>query len=268
VKADSRSVWVPLIVATAFAWSAMACSAGEDNKDPAPGTGGKPGAAGAAGAGATPGAAGAGIDVPGQGGAGNKPPPSKEVGTEALPCNGVDDNDNGIIDDIDVGKDGVCDCLSIAVFGNSGKEADNSSFATWLKARGSREPVYIDAEAALTAEALKGIHVLVVQDLSLHPEVSDAEVKALTDWVNAGGGVMTMSGYQAVPSDATMTNALLANTGLSYDISMGGAGVLGGGAPPLRLPAIVDPKHPLTAGITLVGVYYAYPVQGDGTEIF
>src|SRR4051812_41188923 len=38
------------------------------------------------------------------------------IGSEAA-CDGVDENDNGIIDDVDKGKDGLCDCLHIGFLG-------------------------------------------------------------------------------------------------------------------------------------------------------
>src|SRR4051812_29414911 len=47
-------------------------------------------------------------------------------------CNAIDDDCNGAIDDVDVGKDGICDCLGVLILGTSGSLAA-STFETWLK---------------------------------------------------------------------------------------------------------------------------------------
>src|SRR5690606_5076652 len=68
------------------------------------------------------------------------PPPvgGTDAGTGATPgsnedtCDGIDNDGNGIIDDVDVGRDGICDCLMIATLGEPGVWGEGDVFATWL----------------------------------------------------------------------------------------------------------------------------------------
>src|SRR5262245_32732688 len=56
------------------------------------------------------------------------------IGNETV-CDGIDNDGNGIIDDVDVGKDGICDCLRIATLGLAGPWGQGDVFAAWLDAR-------------------------------------------------------------------------------------------------------------------------------------
>src|SRR4029079_14366316 len=72
------------------------------------------------------------------------------------------------------------------------------------------------------------------------------------------------------PNDMQPTVQLLAPTGMGYDLSVGGAGVLGmvmNGPPPVIVHGITAPDHPTVQGITALGVFNAYPVTGDGQVI-
>ena len=46
-------------------------------------------------------------------------------------CDGVDDDCNGAIDDLDAGGDGICDCTTMAVLGNKGQNP-NTKFEAFL----------------------------------------------------------------------------------------------------------------------------------------
>jgi hypothetical protein len=145
-------------------------------------------------------------------------------------CDGVDNDGNGIIDDVDIGHDGVCDCLDIATIGRLGVWGTGDIFAGWLD---SRSPIGAVAlgDQVLTPEMLKPFQVIVVLNVSdiivewrgqtLDPDVSHAysaeEAKALGDWVRAGGGLMTTIGYNPDRgAEVVNFNRLLADTTMLY----------------------------------------------------
>lgn len=199
------------------------------------------------------------------------------IGTETL-CDGKDENGNGIIDDVDKGRDGLCDCLHIGFFGALASDAGNKTgaFEAWLNARSDIPVKTISATTTITADVLAGLEVLVVGNLKDRPHdnsgktgFSQAELDAISKWVNEdGGGIMTLAGYTANADDAEPTAALLAPFGLGYDYKGRGAGVDNMGSPPMIFRDIITPDHPTVAGITAMGVYNAYPVTGSGTAIF
>lgn len=194
------------------------------------------------------------------------------IGTEVA-CDGIDDNQNGIIDDVDKGKDGLCDCLRIGFLGALASDAGNATgaFEAWLEERSDVAVTHIGARDTLTPELLKDLQVLVIGNLSERANAggySAADVAALQQWVEVeGGGVISLAGYTNREADITPTVALLAPFGLGYDYQGRGPGVLGTGAPPVLTRGIVAPDHPSMDGIATMGVYNAYPVTGDGQVI-
>jgi hypothetical protein len=176
-------------------------------------------------------------------------------------CDGVDNDGNGIVDDVDVGKDGVCDCLRIGTLGEPGEWGDGNIFAAWLDARAAQGAVVL-GDQEISAATLGDLQVLVVQNVSeIGREYSDAEVQALEAWVRGGGGLMTLIGY-ADPSERSNVNRLLAPSGLSYADQpilpkQGGATV----------PITQWFPHPASDGVTGVGVDNGYPVSGGGTLV-
>ena len=176
------------------------------------------------------------------------------LGQEDL-CDKIDNDGNGIIDDVDVGGDGVCDCLRVATLGVPGMWGEGDVFDAWLDSRSNNGAVDL-ADTVLTAETLSPYQVIVAQDVSEGHAYSADEVLALDAWVKAGGGFMTLTGF-ADPDVLDNVNTLLSSFGLSY----GPEPILprqGGQTVPVTewLP------HPVTAGISLIGVDNGYPVQG------
>jgi hypothetical protein len=191
------------------------------------------------------------------------------IGSEVA-CDGIDENDNGVIDDVDKGRDGLCDCLRIGFLGDFASDAGNrtGAFESWLEERSDVPVTHIGAGDTLTAELLEGLQVIVIGNLSQRANgtpYAPAEVDVLRQWVEVGaGGLMSLAGYTARENDIVPTVTLLAPTGLSYDYMGRGPGVLGTGAPPMLTRGIVAANHPALAGITAMGIYNAYPVVGDG----
>ncbi|WP_437965576.1 hypothetical protein WMF04_38975 [Sorangium sp. So ce260] len=177
-------------------------------------------------------------------------------------CDGMDNDGNGIIDDVDAGGDGVCDCLRIATLGRPGRWGEGDVFESWLNQRSINGAVDL-SDAELTAEELGKYQVIVVQDVSVNRRgYSGPEVEALNDWLSKGGGVMTLIGYDD-PDERENVNALLEPLGVGY----GEEQILpreGGSTIPITA---WSGSHPVLEGIQAVGVDNGYPVVGAGTTL-
>jgi hypothetical protein len=186
-------------------------------------------------------------------------------------CDGVDNDLNGIIDDVDVAMDGVCDCLKIATLGFAGQWGSGSVFSTWLNGKSQSGVAALGAQT-LTASLLSQYDVIVVQDVressssgvgnGLGRAYSAAEVAALEAWVAGGGGVMTLIGY-GDSSEVVNVNRLLAPYGIRYGNTQV-LGAIGGSTRPITQWAT---PHPLSDSVTRVGTDNGYEVLGAGTRI-
>ncbi|MDI3286849.1 ThuA domain-containing protein [Polyangium sp. 15x6] len=195
----------------------------------------------------------------GSGGAGNGTGGGGAGGPEV--CDGIDNDNDGTIDNVDVGNDGICDCLRIATLGLAGVWGNGDVFATWLDTRSDNGAVSLN-DQVLTKDLLDKYQVIVAQNLSeLGRTYSTAEVEALSEWVKAGGGFMTLIGY-ADPAERTNVNTLLGAFGMSY----GAQQILpkNGGA---TIPVTNWVTHPVTNGVTRIGVDNGYPVEGTGQTL-
>jgi hypothetical protein len=191
-------------------------------------------------------------------------------------CDGLDNDANGIIDDLDPDGDGLCDCLHIGVLGYPGSYGQGDLIRDWL--HGRAVPTAILAGEVLTPERLARLDVLLVQDvrdgvaqgtvgregtgIGIGRVFSAAEVSALQNWVDGGGGLMTLAGFSTSAGETTNVNRLLAPFGLSY----GSQQVLAGGGTPIPVTHW-DGGHPIARGIAQIGVNNGYPVQGGGTLV-
>lgn len=151
-------------------------------------------------------------------------------------CDGLDDDCNGFVDDIDEGGDGICDCLAIALVGTSGGLAA-SQFQQWLVDRGTSadriDPPLVDAAV------LDAYDVIILDQLTR--EYSAAEAAAFDTWVMAGGGLMAMTGHTASPVSAqAWPNGILGPMGLEYQ------------GPLLNGPVTDFVPHPVTVGLSSV----------------
>jgi hypothetical protein len=156
-----------------------------------------------------------------------------------------------------VGKDGICDCLRIATLGNPGTVGVPNVFDAWLAARSIKGTTQLK-DQTLTADLLKEFQVVVSQNVSVNHGYSAAEVSAMAAWVKAGGGLMTLIGY-ADPSEIQNVNKLLAPFGMSYGpeqiLQKSGANTV---------PVTSWVTHPVTNGVSAIGVDNGYPVNGAG----
>ena len=149
----------------------------------------------------------------------------------------------------------TCMQLNIGIIGNPGSN-DSSDFQAWLEARGTTaQRIQTTADVPLTADALRPFDVVV---LDLPPRDYTADEAAIFGaWVNAGGGVASMSGYHDDTSQDWRANSLLSQIGLAYS----GDRIWG--------PVTQFAVHPITAGLTSVTFTGGYPVAdlgGAGTR--
>jgi hypothetical protein len=173
-------------------------------------------------------------------------------------CDLLDNDGNGIVDDVDVGGDGICDCLRIATLGLAGDAGSGSVFEAWLDARSAFGASDL-ADRELTPELLAQYQVIVARDIRGR-ERTTAERDALDAWIRSGGGFMTLIGY-GPSSERVNVNILLAPTGIQY----GAEGILYGGG--TTLPVATWRAHPISEEVTRLGIDNGYPVTGAGTVV-
>ena len=192
-------------------------------------------------------------------------------------CDRVDNDRNGIIDDLDANGDGLCDCLRIGVLGYPGPRP-REQLQGMMSTRAVTTAVL--AGQAMTADLLSTLDVVIIQDVQDGQEAStagqegigkgigrvysDAEVEAVQAWVADGGGVMALTGYTSTAAEVTNVNRLLAPFGVSYGTQV----VLNAGTATSSVPVTHwDRAHPLASGVTKVGVAGGHPVSGGGTLV-
>jgi hypothetical protein len=190
-------------------------------------------------------------------------------GTPEL-CDGVDNDANGVVDDVDAGGDGVCDCLNIGTIGTIGPWSNGGNiFETWLNARTPRGAVEL-GDQVLTSELLAPLQVIVVLHVATmevsnqgrtspaNHVFSDAEATAFGAWVNSGGGVMTTIGYTYdEATEVENVNRLLGSVGMGYS------------ATNLDLTNFVQVwmPHPVTMGVENIFTDNGVEPEGSGMTV-
>jgi hypothetical protein len=104
---------------------------------------------------------------------------------------------------------------------------NTSALTTWLSTQSSASiDVYDQSKPTLTADFLSQYNVIIIQWLR---DVSDAgnngalwqftqdEVNALAAWVHAGGGLITLSGYDSDGNEVVPVNTLLSFASMQYN---------------------------------------------------
>src|ERR1700722_18433911 len=119
---------------------------------------------------------------------------------------------------------GRCTCFNIASIGLPGHTGfqggmdSTTAFTDWLNAQSSANGAMYTARPTLDAEFLAKYDVLIIQGLVDGVSGEDgtgywtftpAETQALDTWVKAGGGLITLSGYDAQSQEVTPLNQLV-----------------------------------------------------------
>ena len=254
--ADDRCMIKRILCMALFIGGLVHCSGGESGTTSGPGgqgggAGGSSSSAGGSG-GMNAGGGGMGGDggiifPSGSGGGGGSCTPAGAVETV---CDGKDDDCNGRVDDVDVGKDGICDCLRLGIVGSPGSNP-SSNFQNWLAARGtSVERTHQTPGEVFDAAFLDKYDAIIFDRLAR--AYTAEEASALAAWVETRGGFVSMTGYTGQAAPDFYTNTLLAPFGLEYQPGLHSD------------PVTMFAAHPVTAGLSSVTFLGGYLVADLG----
>jgi hypothetical protein len=176
------------------------------------------------------------------------------VGSDAFATDGGSGDDgHSLISDgatIDVAPD-ACSPVRIGIFGNPGSNP-SSDFQMWLDSAGaSATRVQTNPADALTPAVTAPFDVIILDNLVR--DYSAAEAQVLQGWIQAGGGLVSMTGYVNDTSIDWRANVLLAPLEVAYSGSL----ILSG-------PVTNFVPHPTTMGLTSVTFDGGYVISDLG----
>lgn len=178
--------------------------------------------------------------------------PSPEI------CDDIDNDCDDQIDDVDVGMDGICDCLNIALVGNQGANP-SAEFQAWLEAQGTQVDRISTNPNELLDKATLNKYDIIILDYLVRGYTPEEAMTTQT-WVEAGGGLMAMTGFTNQQFAADRPNSLIKPMGLSYNTSKG---FFSG-------PVTQFVAHPITMGLTSIsffgGLYIDIVQDGVGVN--
>jgi hypothetical protein len=158
-------------------------------------------------------------------------------------CDLIDNDCDDSIDNVDAGMDGICDCLTIGILGDSGF-APNANFEAWLEEQGSAvtRTKLANNPGVVTPQFLAQYDLVLVD--RIERQLSADEAAALSTFVkNDGRGMITLIGYNfdnGNPApERDRANTALAPFGLAYQGGYFGDGVI----------PTFDQGHPISKGI-------------------
>jgi hypothetical protein len=161
--------------------------------------------------------------------------------------------DGGLLDggaSGDAGTDAGCTPLNIGIFGNPGANA-SSNFQQWLVMEGtSVTRLQTTTGMPVTAATLQPFDIVILDWLTR--DYTSSEASVFSAWVAAGGGVVSMSGYDNNTTDDWHANSLLAPLEVAYS------------GPLLNGPVTDFATHPITTGLTSVTFNGGYGISDLG----
>jgi hypothetical protein len=143
-----------------------------------------------------------------------------------------------------------CTPLQIGMLGNPGRDGA-SDFQGWL-AETAADVQRVGIDEPLTADALRAFDVVVFEFLTR--DYTAEEAAAFSAWVAAGGGVVSMTGWDFHPLDDWHSNSLLAPLGVAYVGSL------------LNGPVTDLVPHPITSGLKPVVFDGGFAISDLGGE--
>jgi hypothetical protein len=158
-------------------------------------------------------------------------------------CDDLDNDCDGAVDNIDAGKDGICDCLNIGILGATGF-APNANFEAWLMDQGSgvTRTLLANNPGVVTPAFLDQFDLVLLD--RIERALSPDEAAALAAFIKEdGGGMITLIGYNFDNNNPAperdRANTALAPFGLAYQGGYNGNGVI----------PTFDQQHPVSMGI-------------------
>lgn len=118
---------------------------------------------------------------------------------------------------------GKCSCFNIASIGKLGSwGGTTSALMDWLNTESSASVDVYQTKPTLDAAFLAKYDVIVVQWLAdgkggPYWTFSSTEIAALKAWVDAGGGLITLSGFEVNTGEVDPLNQILSFTDISYN---------------------------------------------------
>jgi hypothetical protein len=168
--------------------------------------------------------------------------------TPEVSCDNIDNDCNGQVDDVDVGNDGFCDCLSIGILGNTGWQP-TANFESFLQQQGTsveRTLLAGTTPDVVTDALLANYDVLLID--RIERALSPTEAAAIERFVkDDGNGMITLIGYNFDANnpqpERDRANSVLSSFGLEYQ----GPYIMLGNQ--VNIPTF-DQTHPVSMGIT------------------
>jgi hypothetical protein len=133
-------------------------------------------------------------------------------------------------------------------------------FSTWLDKSGNKTTASLK-DQVLTKALLSPYSMIVVLDVSQGHDYAPEEVDVLKQWVEAGGGLFTLTAFRGPPEPVNVNRLLV-----PYDMTYGDNLILNKGQG-LTWPVTHWAPHPVTNGITSIGIGNGYPTHGSGTPL-